>query len=97
MVVPYAVIGSIFGMNNADLPVDASWGWLIGGTSMVSGLLCVLVIVGYLRVRSRREPPAAPAPPELPAQVITEAEIQDYWAATAVEPGASSVNDDESE
>lgn len=51
VVLPFTVISGIFGMNNADLPSDTSWGWVIGGTGIGCAALMIIIIVVFFCTR----------------------------------------------
>lgn len=44
---PFAIVTSAFGMNNEDIPVYVSWGWLLGGCAFISLFIFACFIVLY--------------------------------------------------
>ncbi len=55
VLLPFTVVSGVFGMNNADLPVNASWGWLIGGTGIFSAIVFVILWITYQRTKVKPE------------------------------------------
>jgi hypothetical protein len=50
---PFSVISGIFGMNNLDTPVEASWGWVMGGTGIVCAVLFVVLCIYFFLSRPK--------------------------------------------
>ena len=50
---PFSVVSGIWGMNNVSTPINASWGWVLGGTGIVCGFLFVLIGIYFYVTRPR--------------------------------------------
>lgn len=53
IVTPFVIIGSLFGMNNADTPRYVPWGYTLLGCTVVSVLLLVIIWVNFYRTGPR--------------------------------------------